>query len=144
MFFLCFSDPSFSFSATFTVNKYTLNLTWRDLGRPPWLALVVAPPLLEGERRGEMGDGGVGGGTGALAWVEREGAGVGPAGGEVEVAAAGEVAGGGPRESGRCSAGGLVGDGDIFSGRGGVAERGVRRCRGGGDKDGNGHRTRRV
>ena len=45
MFFLCFSDPSFSFSATFTVNKYTLNLTWRDLGRPPWLALVVAPPL---------------------------------------------------------------------------------------------------
>ena len=46
MFFLCFSDPSFSFSATFTVNKYTLNLTWRDLGRPPWLALVVAPPLL--------------------------------------------------------------------------------------------------
>ena len=45
MFFLCFSDPYFSFSATFTVNKYTLNLTWRELGRPPWLALVVAPPL---------------------------------------------------------------------------------------------------
>ena len=45
MFFLCFSDPSFSFSTTFTVNKYTLNLTWRDLGRPPWLALLVAPPL---------------------------------------------------------------------------------------------------
>ena len=59
MFFLCFSDPSFSFSATFTVNKYTLNLTWRDLGRPPWLALVVAPPLVEldwralGQRKGK-------------------------------------------------------------------------------------------
>jgi len=55
MFFLCFSDPSFSFSATFTVNKYTLNLTWRDLGRPPWLALVVARHLIDvGENGGRL------------------------------------------------------------------------------------------